>query len=96
MLREMNATSESMDSMMNVLTLVSVNHLLYRSLAVQPKPLITVRCTLSPLHKDPIHAVHSEASNKKAALEMPDFSKIGDEIFGALKKSPIGKLFAKN
>jgi hypothetical protein len=44
--------------------------------------------------KDPIHT-HSAETNKKASLEMPDFTKIGEDIFGALKKSPIGKLFAK-
>ena len=39
----------------------------------------------SEYQKDPIHTAHSEATNKKAALEMPDFSKIGDDIVGALK-----------
>ena len=46
--------------------------------------------------KDPIHSTHSAATNKAAAVEMPDFAKIGDEIFGVLKKSPIGKLFSRN
>ena len=46
--------------------------------------------------KDPIQSTHSAATNKAAAVEMPDFAKIGDEIFGVLKKSPIGKLFSRN
>ena len=80
---------------MNALTLVCKPILLLWENAIID-PLLTDHTPLSFMITDPIHSAHSKASNKKAAIEMPDFTKLGDDIMGALKKSPIGKLFVQN
>ena len=40
---------------------------------------------------DPMHNVEASKSNE-AAFELPDFSKIAEEIKSAIKKSPLAKL----
>lgn len=34
--------------------------------------------------------------NAKASSEIPNFSKLGEEIFASLKNSPLGKMFARD
>mmetsp|Transcript_1953 Transcript_1953/g.4253 ORF Transcript_1953/g.4253 Transcript_1953/m.4253 type:complete len:128 (-) Transcript_1953:244-627(-) len=42
---------------------------------------------------DPMHNVDAQTH---AALELPDFKKLGDDISSAIKNSPFGKLFNLN
>ena len=43
---------------------------------------------------DPMHNVETNKSNE-AAFELPDFSKIAEEITSAIKESPLAKLLNK-
>ncbi|KAL7471857.1 hypothetical protein ACHAXS_012209 [Conticribra weissflogii] len=42
---------------------------------------------------DPMHNVDAQTH---AALEMPDFGKLGEDMSSAIKNSPLGKLFNFN